>query len=378
MTRVLYIVNSLDAGGAQRTLIDLAKNLDRRKYKPHVLCLHKSGLYMDQVAVNMEVSVLALPYRMRIREILEVGAMIRKYEPAIVHTFLTNANRWGTIAARISRVPIVVNSLQNCYYYETWSQKVVDRLAFSLASHAVSCSEAVRKFHVQYKRYPPRKISTIYNAVDTAKFRPAEDKSHLRTLLGIRSDAMVIGITGGLIKQKGHEYLLEAAADLHGKNGNIEYVFVGDGPLRSDLEAKAASLGLKDHVFFLGVRRDVGALIQGFDIFTLPSLWEGFGIAIAEAMASGVPVVATSVDGIRELVDDGSTGILVPPGDPIALGIALSDLAGDPLQRKAMGAAGRTRIIEQFSLSAMVSAYEKLYSQLLDGTLPDSIESAGN
>jgi len=246
MNNVLFVVNSLDAGGAQRILIDLAKNLDRRTYKPHILCLHQPGLYVDQVADNMEVSVLALPYRMRIREVLEVVAMIRKYEPSIVHTFLTNANRWGTIAARVGRVPIVVNSLQNCYYYETWPQKIVDRLAFSLASHAVSCSEAVRKFHVQYKRYPPRKISTIYNAVDTAQFRPAEDKSHLRTLLGIRSDAIVIGITGTLIEQKGHEYLLEAASEIRGSNGNVEFVFIGDGPLRSDLEAKAASLGLKE------------------------------------------------------------------------------------------------------------------------------------
>lgn len=177
-------------------------------------------------------------------------------------------------------------------------------------------------------------------------------------------DTIVIGTAGRLVPLKGVAYLLRAVAALRSEFPSLRVEIAGSGPLQGDLELEANQLGVREHVRFLGWRRDIGPVLRNWDIFVMPSLDEGFGLAVLDAMVEGLPVVGTSVGGIPELIEDGRTGFLVPPRDPAALAQRLRCLISEPERRRAQGAAGRERARSQFSAAQMVAQIRAIYDSL--------------
>jgi glycosyltransferase involved in cell wall biosynthesis len=365
--KVVLIINSLNAGGAERTLMHIATNLEGR-YEPKILCLHEAGAYYQDVASRVESSVLGLKHRVRAAEVGALTAFLKYERPTIVHTFLRNANRWGTVAARLAGVPVTVNSLQNMYYDEGSIRLQADRLLVRGATAAVSCSEAVREFFIESKGFPAHKIRTIYNAVELSDFRERCNQSYLHELLNVQKRARFIGTIGSLIEQKGHTFLLQAFARLSARRDDLKLVLVGEGDLTTALRKQAEALGIVENVRFLGMRRDVERILGALDVFVMPSLWEGFPVALLEAMASEVPVVASSVGGIPEILLDGRNGVLVPAGDPALLAEAMEALIDDESLRSTLGRAGRASVEKNFSVEMMISAYIELYESCLVST----------
>ena len=206
----------------------------------------------------------------------------------------------------------------------------------------------------------------IYNGVPDLEQPRLEDEVELRRELRVPLNHQIVGVIGSLYPVKGHTYLLQAIPAILKKHGNTIFFFAGRGQLEGELKRQARDLGIEDHVRILGFRSDVANLLGIVDLFALPSLSEGLSVAILEAMVARKPVVASHVGGNPELVVDGETGYLVPPMDPPALSARIVELLGDQRLRARLGEAGRRRVMELFSLSAMVEQYEQLYAECMD------------
>jgi glycosyltransferase involved in cell wall biosynthesis len=212
------------------------------------------------------------------------------------------------------------------------------------------------------------KIVTIWNGIDVAKYDPPDAprrRAAIRRELGIDDACQVVTTVGRLAPQKGHEHLIAAVPAILARAPQAHFLILGEGPLDEALAAQARATGLDESVHFLGVRDDVRDVLLGSDLFVLPSLWEGLPNVVLEAMAAGLAVVATSVDGTPELVFDGDTGVLVPPGEPEALAAAVMALLADPSRAAQLGAAGRRRAVAHFSHQRNTQAYVDLYTRIL-------------
>jgi glycosyltransferase involved in cell wall biosynthesis len=224
------------------------------------------------------------------------------------------------------------------------------------------CEAARARFAAQGVR-PRRALLAVPNGIRIDAFAPAGDerRAALRCVLGLAPDTRIVGTVGRLNPVKDQRSLLQAFARVHADARDTALVLVGDGALRAALEAEAAALGIAEAVRFLGDRGDVRQLLQGFDLFALSSLSEGYSMALLEACASGLPIVATDVGGNREIVADGGNGLLVPAARPEALADALAALLRDPVRAAAMGRAGRDWALREASIDTMAARYDTLY-----------------
>jgi glycosyltransferase involved in cell wall biosynthesis len=237
----------------------------------------------------------------------------------------------------------------------------------ALASCLVVVSDRVRSDAVGSEGIKPDKIFVIANGIEFS--RQPLDSSNLATLqneLDLPSGGLLALSVGRLTEQKGHSYLLEDIPAILEQYPDTIFAIAGDGPLKAELEAKAERLGISKRVRFLGTRSDVPALLQIADVFAFPSLWEGLPIALLEAMGAGLPVIATQVQGVEEMIVDGENGLLAPPADVEALKTGLLRMLAHPDLRVNLGAAGRATVQSSFSLDQMGERYEDLFLRLLE------------
>jgi len=241
---------------------------------------------------------------------------------------------------------------------------IAERLLMAGTDCVVASAASVRDFYVRQVHADPSKVDVIYNAVDFSQARPTVTRDEMRASLAIPADAPVAGVIARLTEQKGHRYLLEALATAPGLS-NVHLAIVGGGDLADDLVRDVAARGLESRVHFLGPRRDLGNLLAAMDVFVMPSLWEGLPLSLVLAMGAGVPVVATAVAGIPEVVVDGRTGLLVPPRDAGALGEALTRLFSDAAFRAQVGRDARAAVLPRFGIDRYVDSVVALYDRLL-------------
>jgi glycosyltransferase involved in cell wall biosynthesis len=235
----------------------------------------------------------------------------------------------------------------------------------TFAGRLVTVSEANKRFLTEQVGIPSKRIEVIPNGVPVDVSAPAATLSALRDSLNIEPHHKVVGAVGSLYPIKGHRYLIDAMPAVLSRFPQTVCVIVGQGGLREELEALASRLGIAQHLRLLGHREDVHDLLSICDMFVLPSLSEGMPLALLEAMAAGLPAVATRVGGVTEVVDDGKTGLLVPAEDSGALAASIVNLLDNPLLAKELGEAARHVAASRFSLAGMVRAYEGIYSELI-------------
>jgi sugar transferase (PEP-CTERM/EpsH1 system associated) len=238
-----------------------------------------------------------------------------------------------------------------------------------LVSRFVTVSFDLRQWLLTTVGLPAAKLVTIHNGVDVGRFS-AGDRQASRRALRLPAHAVVIGAVGRLDPVKDHAGLLEAFTVLRTDQPAAELVIVGDGPCRADLERRIQERGLTGRVHLLGMRQDVPALLRGFDVFVLPSVAEGISNTVLEAMATGLPVVATRVGGNPELLEHGVTGMLVPPGNPLVLAAALRCYVEDANLRLGHGEAALRRVLAHFTLDRMAQAYRDLYQSIGSRSAP--------
>jgi glycosyltransferase involved in cell wall biosynthesis len=352
-------------GGAEEMVLNLVRHLPPR-FEPTVCCIHEEGPIGEEIRrTGTPVDVLGLtPGIRRPHDVFGIAGYLRASKPQIVHTFLLTASLYGRLAAILARVPIVIGTEVNIYEHKRRAHALAERVLMAGTDRLVVSAESVRDFYVRQVHADPAKIDVIYNAVDFTQAQPTMSRAEMRNALGIPDDARVAGIIARLTEQKGHRYLFEALAS-QSSLADVHLLVVGGGELRDALERAAVSMGLVSRVHFLGPRRDLGDLLAAMDVFVLPSLWEGLPLSMVLAMSAGVPVVATSVAGIPEVVEDGRTGMLVPPRDSNALGAALARLLGDPDLRRRFGDDARAAVLPRFGVHRYVESVTSMYDRLL-------------
>jgi glycosyltransferase involved in cell wall biosynthesis len=372
---VLYVIPRMSIGGAQKHLLAVFRRLDRQRFAPMLCCLSTDrgggGDLLDAVRA-LDVPVLdarvrdganALARPDAIRQMARIAGEARRARVRIVHSYLFHANWFGTVAARLARVPVAIVSKRNVDVYERardrWACRIVNRLADCVTAVAQGVAD-----HVARAEGCPRdKIVVVPNGIDIrdAELQPASRPEGL----GPATDHLVVGNIARLVWYKGHVELLDAMARVGREHPRVQLCVVGDGPLRSTLQEHARSVGLNGAARFLGTVPEAWRLLPHFDIFVLPSRWEGMSNGLLEAMAAGRPIVATAVGGNPELITDGETGLLVPPEDPAALAAAIARLIREPALARRLGETARRRVEQEYTLDAMVRRMERLYDDLM-------------
>jgi len=370
MKRVLHIQKVTGMAGSERHLLFLLPGLARH-FDVTFLILEAPGKPVDDYVAALTgagVKTERLPIRWDgdLRCVVAMTRLMRRGAFDLVHTHLIHADVLGGVAARLAGVPVVVSTKHGYENYDRTSRAY--RLAGLTARwtrKVITISDALSRKVAEVERIPTEKLTTIHYGIDCAVPGPEPSREAVRRSLRVPPTAFAVLSTGRLVPVKGYPYLIEAVAKLRARGSAVVLLIAGDGPDRALLQAQAERLGAADCVRFLGWRADVSSLLAGADAFALATLGEGFGLAILEAMAQRLPVVATRVVAVPEIVQDGETGLLVPPRDPAALADALLALEREPELRRRFAAAGHRRALEHFSVARMVRDTERVYADVL-------------
>lgn len=389
--RVMQIISNLEIGGAQEVVRTLAENMDQLG-STSVVCTFQDGP-LSEALRSKDIPVEVLPERKHsvfsvipyIRELVayykQLQKLVEKYQIDVIQTHLLRSMDFLVLLLRKPNGPRV---------YWTFHNSLFDLREDHLAKHRWSLKIKRFSHHVLYwlgsKRVDgiiavsqdvetaildtmfgisKNKISIIRNCVDTQRYKGKIDRQAARENLGFTEKDKVGVVVATFKRQKGHRYLIEAVSNLVQTHPEFHVLFVGDGELRSEMERLVDNLSLKRTVHFLGTRSDIPSILAASDMFILPSLWEGLPMALIEAMASGLPVVATNVSGTCEVMVDGKSGILVDPGNNGALTSAIEKLLDNPDKTREMGAFSQKRVNDLFSAKSQATEYIELFNRNL-------------
>ena len=361
---IAFCITELDRGGAERAFTRLILGLDRQKWLPRVFCLGPRGHFADDLeTAGITVECFGANGLGSFPTLLwRLTRSLRRFRPQLLQSFLFHGNIAGRLAGTLARVPVIVSGIRVAERRSRW-YGWLDRWTNGLVDHNVCVSQGVADFAIRETKLKSTKVSVIPNGVDFQVLHeaiPAE-----LSQLGLRPNDPVVITVGRLEPQKGIGDLLDAAAIVLKEHPTCQFLIVGDGPDRPSLQAQAKSLGIEASIIFAGFRSDVPALLKASSLFVLASLWEGMPNALLEAMAAGLPVVATAVEGSREILESGRNGVLVEPGNPVDLAQAVVRLLNSPSDRKAMEIAAQQTVSKDFTEESVIAAYDGLYARLL-------------
>ncbi len=386
--KVMHIITRLDMGGsAQNTLLTCLGQADRydvvlvhgRSHESHMTALEKKKVESHVDAARPK-GVKMIPVAALVRAVdplkdfqalIFLCKLMRQEKPAIVHTHTSKAGILGRLAAKISAVAVIIHTPHGHVFYGHFNRLIsrlfllVERLFGRITDGVVALTDGEKNDYVQLSVYQAGKMVTIHSGVDIQRFSDVRtNATEIKKNIGLKPNTIVVGAVGWLLPIKGPSFLLKAMAAVWKGFPTASLVYVGKGELEQRLKSDAVRMGVADKVLFLGWRDDIPEIMQTFDLFVLPSLNEGMGRVLVEAMAAGKAVVASNVGGVPDLVKHGQNGFLVKPGDITDLSYYIGRLLQDEKLRLKMGLSGR-RISQNFSIVKMVEKIDALYLTLL-------------
>lgn len=352
-------------GGAEEMLLNVLKSIDRDVYSVEVCCLVGGHIADTLRTADVPVTVLNMRNKWDFHAVWKLVSMLKRNNIHIIHTSLYASNAFGRMASIMARTPVTIAWEHDTAHVKPARHVLVDRFLGKFTDFITVPSEAIRQSIIERENISGEKIGVIHNFVDMARFSISVDSNSKRTELGLEQEDIVIGCVGSLSEHKGQRHLVDAAPRVIDSFPKAKFLLVGEGPLRSELEEKIKSMDLNGKVVLSGFRRGIPEIMGIMDLYVQPSLREAFGISIIEAMAMGKPVVASRVGGIPEVVKDGETGVLVPPGDSKAISETIVKLLGDKGRALKMGRAGSERVRTHFTSEAAVGGLERLYEKFI-------------
>lgn len=378
--KVLHLHTRAIVGGSSANVLLSIEGLSGDKFTGHFACGKKEAqdVFLNQVTerkipfhfighlqnkIHLIDDLLAL---------FEIIALIRKEKYHIVHTHNSKAGVLGRIAAKICNVGLVVHTIHSCEFnYEgtgfikrrifVWAEK----LAAFLTDRFIAISEHIKKEFLKHRIAPENRITVIYSGIELERFHTETDRNFKRKELGLSDDDVVVGVVSRLERGKGHDALLRAIPHVLEKNRNAKFLFVGDGPLRYELENFVKNANINGHIILTGLRSDIPEILQSVDVFCSASFYEGMGRAVLEAQAAGRPVVANRSGGIPDIVLDGKTAILAEPDNDQSLSEALIKLTENKKLRQEMGREAAQFVDGRFSAEKMAGDIGRLYERYL-------------
>lgn len=358
--KIVHIAWLSQVGGGELFLLDLLPTLDKNRFSQELYCIGPRGTLDEAInALDLPVRRFSKKTKLAPLTIGRMAAALRATRPDVVQTHGEAGVFWGIPAARLARVPALCALLYQSHRQPADKSWAMRRL-LPRADVVIAGSEDVRRYVTDELGVAPSRTKAILCGIDTSAFGElAESRKQPR-----RAHKRILLTVARLVEQKGHSVLLGAVGRLRLTHPEVELWVVGEGPLRSSLEQLARDLQIADQVRFLGTVHPTTGLLRQADVFVFPSLTEPQGLAVLEALAAGVPVVASRTGGIVEMVRDGVDGRLVPPGDAGALASALAELLDHPDAAAECAASGRERA-QRFDIRNVARHYENLYDELI-------------
>jgi glycosyltransferase involved in cell wall biosynthesis len=364
--RLAVFLTSFHPGSTTRQMVELIRRLDPARFCVHAACLQGEGGWERRVA-ETTVEVREFPVRgfahpSSMRAVRDFAAWCRQRSIEIVQACDFQANVIGLAGAALARVPLRIGSRHEIVPDRSRAQVTVQRVAYQLAHRVVANSPAASR-QLTGEGVSSDRIRVIPNGLDLDKYHARVHRTRIDTLITV----------GSLRPEKGYDELLEAFSRLTARR-QLRLRLVGDGPHRAALERRARDLGIAGRVAFLGHREDVPDLLGTGDVFVCPSRSEAFPNAVLEAMAVGLPVIASAVGGLLDLISDGHNGLLVPPRDAGALATAIDRLVAQPTLAASLGESARRLVRDRYSFERMVASFEHLYLTELGARLHVPLE----
>jgi len=365
--KILHLIYSLEIGGAERDLINKLKEFDRDRYAFDICCMVKRGEFAERAEeVGARVFCLGMRHKLDLSAFLRFRKLARSDHYDLLHLHLFNAGLLGRLAVIGGKIPVVYtvqSARTHLPLWKRWIERVLSRKTGKIIGSSDAVGKALESFGVA-----SHVMTTIYNAVDFNELEASSSPSRVRKELGIRETTFVIGTIARLRPVKGVRHLIRAAAGVRQSVPDFRVIIAGDGPERKELESLSAALGLTDTVRFLGMRRDIRDVITAMDLFVLSSDSEAFGIAVVEALGCRIPVVASRVGGIPEVVREGDTGLLFTAGhvDEMVEKIVYARTHREVI--KAMARRGEEDVKHRFAAAVLAAKTEQVYLTLLGGS----------
>lgn len=376
-TKVFFLLDSFMIGGTETQAVELARRLDPKSYQVTIGCLRREGPLLERlegtpveiVEVDMGGGVDSPSGMLRI---LKLARFLRKGRFRILHAHDLWSNIVGMFAAMLARTPVTITSqrdLSHAAWYGTYRRRVL-RFLQRRSSVVLTNAKAIRDGLIEQDHLPPDKVCVVYNGVDLERFSAPADRANL--FPGSEGKKLIVLVGNMITDVKGHQVLISAAPDVVKAHPQTQFVLVGEGIKRAEYQQRVKDLGLQANFLFLGRRNDVPAILSCCDIAVLPSLAEGLPNAVLEYLAAGLPVVASGLGGNLEIIQDGTTGLLVPPQDSRALAAALITLLTNDGLAARIASSGREYVERHFSFERLVADMDKLYARLLQYHSADS------
>jgi glycosyltransferase involved in cell wall biosynthesis len=358
--KIIFIIDHLRADGTQKCLLQITSGLVPRGHEITIVCLNDSwdaGLVRRLKEIPVEVRIIGKSAFLTGIGFFRLWSWLRrgKYDVAVTMLFVSDA--FGRFFAKASGVSRVISSLRARNVNYTRLQRWLVRSTMRYVDCVVINSSNIREFAIQNEGAAPEKIRMIPNGIDVEQFDTPLDRCGLRRQFGLGQASVLLVTTGRLTPQKGIDILLRALALL--EDNNLQLVIMGVGEAEASLRALVKKLRLEQRVVFAGYRHDIPEILGAFDLYIHPARFEGMPNALLEAMAAALPIVATNVDGNRQLIDDGSHGWLVPPKDPDVLATAIRLALNDRDEARRRGFAARQRVADKFSSKSLIIAWEE-------------------
>jgi glycosyltransferase involved in cell wall biosynthesis len=366
--KVLFITGALAFGGLERVIVNLCRNLDKRRFKASVVCIKSRGELAGELeAENIKVISLDANRSRLIKQIswFQLAKILRMERPDIIHSHNTAAFLDAVPAYCLSPCRALIHTDHTRKFPDKRRYMIAERIASIFADRIVAVSEETRQNLMKYEHICGRKIMVINNGIEKERYDIKSDPSSEKKRLDLDRFDFIVGLGVVLREQKGIRYLIEAAPAIIKKYPKTGFVIAGDGPLRSQLEKLTQDYGVKGNFVFLGARKDIPEILQTLDLYVLPSIWEGMPLCILEAMAARKCILATCVGGVPLAIRDGQEGKLVPPRDSEKIAGAIMELRENEAMRRYLASRAYQRFLAQFTVESMTKHYEQLYLETL-------------
>lgn len=359
-------MDGFNIGGAELKLLEMLRHMDRERYAITLCSFMETGDLRSQFeALGDPLVIMARKWRFDPSIFVKLFRLIRKGHFDIIQTLLFYPDIIGTVMARFCKVPVCI-AWETASHYDTFFHPFHRRLFYRLfmrwATRIVTVSQEAKHSIIDVERLPAEQIDVIPYGIDLERYG-REAGAEIQVEGYENEAAFVMGVVARLDYIKGHPFLLEALHHVRKIYSNFICLLIGDGEYRAHLEGLVQKYNLQQHVKFLGFRDDIPSILNRLDLFILPSLSEGLPNVILEAMAAQVPVIASAVGGIPEIIENSENGILVPPKNAVALAEAIEQVLHDAALREKMALAGKVMVEKRFSLAKQMERFESLYTQ---------------
>lgn len=362
--RIQFVITSLPVGGAEVLLLNMIRKMDRLNFEPEVICMKEPGELGEEISQEVPLHSHQLSSKWDLGVLFRLTKLFKERKTDAVITIGAGDKMfWGRLAARRAGVPVICSALHST----GWPDGVgrMNRWLTPITSGFIACAEGHADHLSKYEKFPRERVFMIPNGVDTGRFKPnAAMRAWLRDELDVEHDCPCVGIIAALREEKNHIQFVRAAKQILRHFPNAQFVIVGDGPERANIEAEVSRLAMQSHFHLLGSRSDTERILAGLDVFTLTSKNEANPVSILEALSCGIPVVAPDVGSISENVIDESTGFLAEPLSEDSTADLVCRILGNDRLVSEMSVAGRQLVQDKASLEVMVGGYENLVATL--------------